>query len=419
MLRAKVGLKLIPVVDLLEDKGSSGDSIIRISLEETNRIRSKLGLKLISGQDEERQNYIAMVEAANKQKTDDLLRDSLSAKRSQLKRRNQVNKGGILERDGGEVLSLQDWLGQIGKVSSCDVSLGDDETEKHRTKSKKLSFKSKTKDVDGKENDEQASEDTAVATNNLDNELRSTQNAHAEKTQSQIDQQKQLESIEKAEPSAKKRKLVSLKSLSDDELSDSQTNRDVAKPKFKKAKKKVKAQQRVKDLDIDFKPVELVNVEEEDDENLESLLANKRTQKLTEKAIADEAEEVTNQKGELIQENLFFLDNIKAENIKTDDLKTEETITQLSKDRSPNITAESSELAQRVSNIIRDQEKDESFSISSMLSHLKESNTEAEDKDEIKIKYTDNDGNELSTVEAFKFMSRKFHGNASHKSKPK
>ncbi|KAG0674323.1 hypothetical protein C6P40_002809 [Pichia californica] len=171
-LRAQVGLKLIPVVtnkngngngnENLNKKNSSIDNrTIILSIEETNKLRKQLGLKLIPveiSNDFELENFKKLENQRQHEKSIDDLRLNLEIKRNDLKTKQRLEKGGILDRidintnnknkNKSTELDFDSWLEEVGKEIKND-------------KIKKLSFKSKNKkketiipDQEHKDNDE-------------------------------------------------------------------------------------------------------------------------------------------------------------------------------------------------------------------------------------------------------------------------
>lgn len=438
VIRKRLGLKLIPTDGEKSTKsGAKGAGIDTISVEETNRIRAKLNLKLIPtvsvevDQDEqERENYVKMENEAKSQKAVAELKRSMEEKKSQLKRRNQLAKGGILDRETA-TQSLEDWLSEIGSAK-VDNKSSDGAADDVKPAKKRLKFKSAVSTAPVKEEKVMTLKDTDVLKaddNDNDNELVHKDTELEEKIKADIEVRKLqtgelvadinrdtrlLDTGRGTEPE-RKRKLVSLNSLSsDDEISDSERHivRDVSKPKFKKMKKsKQNARSKRVAVNIEFKPVQLTNEDDDEESELDASLAAKRIEQLKKRANVEPQINTTDHqtpKGEIIQENLHFLDNIGSE---------PETI---SVEKKPSVAntmehALSSQISQRVSTIIRNQSPEAAYSVSSVLSNLHSEKQDPESKDEITLKYTDDDGNELSQKEAFKYMSRKFHGTGLNK----
>lgn len=444
VIRERLGMKLIPLDGVKVGKTKAVSSNTHsISIQETNKIRLQFSLKLIpteqenvSNEDIERQNYIDLhVNTQNKANIDEL-KASLEEKKSQLKRRKQLAKGGVLDRDSG-AQSLEDWLSEIGNAKDVpNLPNGDKLAPVDKPLKKRLKFKSASnvkdedvkiftlKDVDvmdDKVNDELVHNETELD-KKFQNEIEAKKLQSGELV-SEIARDNRL--LGETEYPTKKRKLVSLKSLSSDEdvsdgeLQSTHINRDTVKPKFKKPKRSKKnSRVRPVDSDIDFKPVKLINEDEDDgegDNELDSILAANRVEKLKQRVIDEPKPKPVSEnrpKGEVVQENLYFLDNIKAEPKDDKGVSSKpdaETIPQQEKD---NIQPE---ISKRVQSIIRAQDEDQNYSISSILSKLESKKEGSKDDGEIKIKYTDDQGNELSTKEAYKFISRKFHGTGLNK----
>lgn len=141
-LRAKVGLKLIPVKNTSECEKNDDNGTLQISIEETNRLRKQVGLKPIPTDplnDIESENYSAYEKQKRQIDDIDRLRAELNKKKMDLKNKQRMEKGGILDRiennasakDSG-VLDFDSWLEVVGKEIKND-------------KVKKLSFKKKDK----------------------------------------------------------------------------------------------------------------------------------------------------------------------------------------------------------------------------------------------------------------------------------
>lgn len=447
VIREKLGLKLIPLVGQGNGTNIGKLTIVSsISIDETNKIRSQLGLQLIpieikqiSTDELERINYLKKEQDDKSEASLSVLKRSLEEKKSQLKRRKQLAKGGLLDRDTA-TQSLEDWLSEIGNAKEDpNVTNGDKEASVKPLK-KKLKFKSKTSTINTEDQKVLTLKDIDIMDDTANDNLVHNETEFEKKLRSDLEEKKlqtgemvsninrdnRLLGDNEENSNNLRRKLVSLKSLSsDEELSDNElqsnhVSRDISKPKFKKLKKgKKNSRTKPVDLDIDFKPVRLVNADnnndDDDDEEheLDLILAVNRAEKLKQQVVKENIIEppelVSN--GEVIQENLYFLDNIKVESL-------HEVInsSKVETNQKEKITTETDpEISKRVSSILRDQSQDQDYSISSILSKLNSKDGESNKDDEIKIKYTDDEGNELSTKEAYKFMSRKFHGTGMNK----
>ncbi|GAV30417.1 hypothetical protein PMKS-003928 [Pichia membranifaciens] len=170
-LRAQVGLKPIPVEKKSQSEKSGDTGILRISVEETNRLRKQLGLKLIptgNTDDVEEENYAKLERQRRQAQNVDKVRAVLNEKKNELKVRQRMEKGGILDRiekeapaEKSAVLDFDLWLEQVGK-----------EIKNERVK--KLSFKKKEKPAKKLEKDREEkiviSHDKATFTEKADNE---------------------------------------------------------------------------------------------------------------------------------------------------------------------------------------------------------------------------------------------------------
>lgn len=156
-LRAQVGLKLIPINEKSskqDEKSIKNNNIVKISIEETNLLRKKLGLKLIPIEeniDIEIQNYKKLKDEQNREEAINELRENLNKRKSDLKNKQRLNKGGLLDRiDNSKVMDFDSWLEKVGKEIKND-------------KIRKLSFKDKGK----KKNEDKKTE---IINNNVENE---------------------------------------------------------------------------------------------------------------------------------------------------------------------------------------------------------------------------------------------------------
>lgn len=147
-LREKLGLKLIPIdarTNGIPNRKSADDSKdISISLQETNKLRLKLGLKLIPDNDlynNEEINYINLKKQRDDQLKVNSIRTNLKKIKKDLRKQKRIEKGGILDRisksenvESDAHLSLDDWLSNVGEKINRNFKV------------KKLSFKKKNKD---------------------------------------------------------------------------------------------------------------------------------------------------------------------------------------------------------------------------------------------------------------------------------
>lgn len=143
-LRTKVGLKLIPVDEKPQSQENNDAEIVRISVEETNRLRNQLGLRPIptgKTEDVEVENFAKLERQRRKAQEVDKVRADLTERKNELMVRQRMQKGGILDRidkvtpaGKSAVLDFDSWLEEVGK-------------EIKNEKVKKLSFKKKEKPV--------------------------------------------------------------------------------------------------------------------------------------------------------------------------------------------------------------------------------------------------------------------------------
>jgi U4/U6.U5 tri-snRNP-associated protein 1 len=222
--------------------------------------------------------------------------------------------------------------------------------------------------------------------------------------------------------------------------------RDVSK--FKKSKKAAsKAQERRKVFDTEleekeFKPVILNDDDDDtsqvDEDDLEVILNKARQSKLKFPKVTDE--QIGNRSGgedgvasaatstkEVIDESLEFLDRLDSAVANSDVTQERERLPQeLRKlptaEASPSaipdgINQKTSTAASRYRDILEsgNPENKSSYGVSSVLNSLRSNRVPSNNKgkagsDEVTLVYTDDDGKVLNTAEAFKYMSRKFHG---------
>ncbi|GMM46777.1 hypothetical protein DAPK24_033520 [Pichia kluyveri] len=255
-----------------------------------------------------------------------------------------------------------------------------------------------------------------------------------------------------ADASDKKRKLESLEIESDDDDDDDDIlhlnydeNLDGEKKinkimkrdfsKFKKPKKSkssnVQTRKRIIDEELEereFKPV-ILNDDDDDvsssiiEDDLEKVLNESRKLKLklklNLKEIVNDDVNKENKSINSISESLEFLDNIKV------DEEIEESVTKDNEEQNGNELLRDNlkpETESRYRTILDDEENkfnnNNKFGISSVLQSLKSNSSSKNNNgklgssksDDVKIVYTDDDGNVLDTKQAFKYMSHKFHG---------
>lgn len=479
-LRAQVGLKLIPIDNNVKNQNgkskTNGTSDIRISVQETNQLRKRLGLKLIpidDTDDIEENNYKVLEKQRQQREQIDDLRKDINNRKNELKIKQRMERGGILTRienseKKNEVLDFDTWLEQVGKEIKND-------------KVKKLSFKSKEKKSTDKNDiavnvnishDKKSFEklvgngndiiltakDINVLDDNDDDVFENTQLKKDEALSKAIREKKnsgklvELIGVGNDEVSefnqlqdneVKKRKLETLHLESSDDDGDSNDfntydetrkqekkiskfiKRDVSK--FKKSKRnKTEGQARKKLFDTelvekDFKPVLLVMDDENEDDELDQLLSATRKTNLMKKKVAPEANfhdepEDKVHDGEVLDENIEFLENIKVPESSNSDLTEDDKELQAVVATQSDVSLPTNKAGLRYKAML-DSENEKTYNtygVSTVLNALK-SGTESKAKsantsNEIQLVYTDDDGKVLNTKEAYKYLSHKFHG---------
>ncbi|GMM30480.1 hypothetical protein DAMA08_032250 [Martiniozyma asiatica (nom. inval.)] len=431
-LRQNLGLKLIPILND-ESTNVKIENLVSISVEETNRLRQKLGLTLIpikkANKPTENENYNEFkAKKESVQKIEDL-KSNLSRKRNEIKRKKMLDRGGILDRQ--DDLGLDEWLENVGKgnfdipIKSKSKNIPAAEKE---GKSGKLIFKQKKPKVAQKEKIEVLTlkDQSVLSDNDQLDDILETENVRMLQRMKTVEED-QITSA-KADPRfldqqdetfKKQKKFKRLKPLSDDELDFTQ---DIAKPKFKKPKKSQK-RERIH-VNQEFQKVVLQNDDENDDENdeLQRLISITRMKKMTKLAEENSVQKEnefnaemklpavnsinTKNPGAIFDENLEFLNTLTTDSINQ---LPDGSITSKNKSE-PSINAqEDNKLTDRIA-FLREPITDTSYSISSMLSHLESHDEKQTDKDGIRIRYTDDEGRELTTKQAYKYLSHKFHG---------
>lgn len=458
-LRDKVGLRPIPIPEnekrSKKDEGSN-TLIIELSISETNTLRDKLGLKLIPNADivdQEHENFVVLQKKAEESKKALSLISKLEEKKTEIKTDQRLASGGILERiqkNKYTVMDFDTWLDKVG-------------SEIKKGGRKKLQFKSKKEErvepnVEQTEikiahNKEVFSEvfskeksiiltakDVGVledANDEFENRLLKREDELRSAIQQKQNNGKLISLDIKEENSEAfvlkngngvnvpvKRKLESLNFDIDDSESEDEgkkvskfLKRDVFK--FRKTKKDSTLEKR-KFLDTapiskEFKPLILDEEDGEDDvEELDKILKEQRktifsTVRIREPELEQAKKEYS---GEVFDERLNFIDNLQVETV---DNKTEQESEKLG----DNTGIKNSSLAENIGSdryrkiLEADEDNYNTLGISKILTTLNvggQQMAHAESKSEVNITYTDDKGNALSTKDAFKFMSRRFHG---------
>ena len=222
--------------------------------------------------------------------------------------------------------------------------------------------------------------------------------------------------------------------------------RDVSKfKKSKKAASKTQERRKVFDTELEDKEFKLVILNDDDDDtsqvdedDLEVILNKARQSKLKFPKVTDEqigtrsggedgVASATTSTKEVIDESLEFLDRLDSAVANSDVAQERERLPQESRklptaEASPSaipdgINQKTSKAASRYRDILEsgNPENKNSYGVSSVLNSLRSNRVSSNNKgkagsDEVTLVYTDDDGKVLNTAEAFKYMSRKFHG---------
>ncbi|QPG77019.1 hypothetical protein FOA43_004416 [Brettanomyces nanus] len=451
-LRAQVGLCPIPVegekleiqyesqkplaVNMRKDE----DGCYSISVEETNKLREQIGLGLISIGGYLTEN-VGGKESESGKKAGRLRANLLKAK-NELKKEKYLSRGGILDRIGDDK-DEHDWLTRLG------------EREKGKGK-KKLRFKGKSKkeetadELSFAHNDEKGEviltlKDKLINGESADeDELENIEMVEKERIREAMKNRTQgrmidLEDEEDGssnmggkkvnQESNSKRKLIVLKDDSDDNEDSSGI---IKRSDFKRIKRVREDGNKFKRTDrftVDkeaFKKIRIVNEDMEKEDNLElnSFMSATRKRRL-EKRLESRRKEISAEESnvELIKNSLVidedadFLDRLDSIN-KGGEVELKDR-TQSRNSTSEDSKGFSSAVLERVSTILDDSSSNsQSMGVSSVLKLLKnEEQASGKPKDPsngISLVYTDDKGKVLSTKEAYKYLSHKFHGYRKH-----
>jgi U4/U6.U5 tri-snRNP-associated protein 1 len=468
-LRAQVNLKPIPIPEQSKNKSQLNNNnnnnnnvqIIELSVQETNKLRKQLNLKLLideSNIDDESRNYLKLKEEELKNAKISKFKTNLEEKKNTLKTKQRLEKGGILDRINGksDVMDFDLWFDKVGK-----------DIKKHDIKKLKFKDKKKNSSDTGDDNDNNNIDEkidniteenglilTAKDTNVLDDidkedEFENKQLERDENTKKSIFSKTEggkLVSIdttkENEQESFKGRKFDLLDLESDHEVNDDENDaskisklfkRDISKFKKLKKSKSSSDQNRKKIFDTElidkkFNHVILNDIEEDstdDIDDLNELLSNTRNSNLKKRKIDYDDFDTNNngnlyQNGETFNENLDFLDNFKVdaslENTETVK-KIQNHITRkeiINDAEDKKVEDQTSYTSTRYKALLESENEKNfhSYGVSNILNVLKATSSKESEKTEndVKIVYTDDNGKLLTTKEAFKHLSHKFHG---------
>lgn len=439
-LRAQIGLQLIPLeknettvkkdtahmvknerntIRLNMRKGENG--CFAISLEETNRLRDIVGLKPISSESGYENEVVTDNQRTkNISKIKKRLRDITSG----LQVADKLSKGGIIERVDGDASHEDEasWLEHMGERKVMHSG-----SLKLRLKQGPDAKNDRTKNMSDKQRDMSSDHERMIQ------ETQSSQNAQNSGNAKDID------ILAKALPRSavsnlhantiqKKRKLMVV--LDDSEIDNNRrAPSDYVKPKkIKHLRKKTKDRFRNREkFDIvrgKLQNVKLVNedIGNDDDEDIRHFMDASRKKSLARKTSARDVEIENSQHSKItpnskvgfkINEELEFLNRFNETKSaqkqgKQKDIKTDVHSDDLSEEH----TTDSGLGGRNISKILEGKSKETStLGISTILQALKEKDSENESpSDNINLVYTDDNGRVLSTKEAYKYLSHKFHG---------
>ncbi|TID27151.1 hypothetical protein CANINC_002760 [Pichia inconspicua] len=453
-LREKAGLRPIPVPvsssknekHLSNGGGSvSKSSLIELSVSETNQLRLKLGLKPIPEEeiDQELQNYAVLQRTTQEKENVANLKSKLDKTKNEIKNSRRLASGGILDRMSTgktEVLDFDTWLDKIGN----EVKIGNIKRLRFKPAKQQTEQAIEPASIKISHDKEQFSEEltkvkqiilTAKDVNVLDDDNDEFENTILKKeseiksTHKEINNNGKLVALEDGNKTGTfvlkegdkleapvKRKLETLNLELDDNDSDDEgkrmnkfMKRDVSKSK--KSKQPVTRRKVFDTVPVskEFEPLKLDESEgDDDDDELDKVLEEQRKNIFSKsKKILAPVDEVKRD-GELFDERLDFIENLQVDQ---DDSK-QESLQNLPIQPKPSeigVTIGSD----RYHKLLESEESNHNtLGVSEILSVLKSNGKLQEGKSEssMDIKYTDDNGKELSTKEAFKYMSRKFHG---------
>lgn len=429
-LRAQVGLSLIPVSVSERSLGTKTGHISRnenditlnvqgrrsgcceISVEETNRLRNIVGLKpLSSGGSHETEV------PSGPDRADNIIqiKKKLHKITSELKVSDQIAKGGIVERTSLNTNREDEakWLEKLGKGGV--VSKG----------KLKLRFKGpvnetpKKRITDNKE---------GIAKDSSDNKIIRSSKSLANLNSPNEPSQKSANFNDNNKGVAGKKRKKFMVILDDDEIET--VHSDYLKPKrMKRLKKKTRDGFRNQEKFVIFperlKNVELVNedVGNEDDEDVRKSMDSLRKKVLTQmaprdiqkkKAIQQSDKTQTRGVGLEINEEMDFLNKFDyAKNVQMKGNRRQELNTDTPFGDHSKLGPADTNVVKRDISKIMDKGLNEisTLGIGAMVDALKEATPEKKSSpNQVDLVYTDDSGKVLTTKEAYKYLSHKFHG---------
>ncbi len=429
-LRAQVGLSLIPVSGSERSLGAKTGHINRnenditlnvqgrrsgcreISVEETNRLRNIVGLKPLSS------GGLHETEVPNgRGKSDNIIqiKKKLHKITSELKVSDQIAKGGIVERTSPNTNTQDEakWLESLGKG---------DVVSKEKLK---LHFKGSINETPKKRiTDTKAGIVKDSSDNKIIRSSKSLANLNSPNEPSR--KSANLNDNNKGVTRKKRKKFMVI--LDDDEIET--VHSDYLKPKrMKRLKKKTRDGFRNQEKFVIFperlKNVELVNedVGNEDDEDIRKSMDSFRKKVLTQmaprdiqkkKAIQQNDKTQTRGVGLEINEEIDFLNKFDYEkNVQMKGNRRQELNTDTSFDDHSKLGPADTNVVKRDISKIMDKGLNEisTLGIGAMVDALKDATPEKKSSpNQINLVYTDDSGKVLTTKEAYKYLSHKFHG---------
>lgn len=460
-LRERVGLRPIPVHSQKNGKYTSkeggggggggsdkGGLIIELSVAETNKLRQKVGLKPIYEDvdgDQELQNYAAL--QRNVQKTETLvnLKLKLDETKNEMKTNQRLASGGILDRINkgkSEVLDFDTWLETVGdKIKGGNIKKLQFKSQKQGTE--KHSDSAEIKIAHSVENFSEALVKakeiilTAKDVNVLDDandEFENTllkREVEMKSTHKEKDNRGKLVTLEDDRPSdgfviedgakikvSVKRQLESL-DLDIDESDPDDDGKKINKflkrdvSKFKKPKPSVTKRKTFDTVPVskEFKSIKLDDIEDDEEiDELDKILEEQRKSIFNKSKvpITSSKSDTGKLNGDIFDERIDFIENLHVD----DDSSKPKALEIVSvPDKSDDVGI--SVGSERYRRLLESEENQHNtLGVSEILSVLKSNGKKQQEKSEsdVDITYTDDDGNVLSTKDAFKYMSRKFHG---------
>ncbi|KAH3662280.1 hypothetical protein OGAPHI_005529 [Ogataea philodendri] len=406
---------------------------ISLSVQETNKLRAQLGLSLIpvpgenggmaSGArsetkpDKEYENFLEAEKKSKKEQTSHDLQDRITQTKSDLKRRQLESGETLISQLDKEDVADDDWLASLG-------------APKKRSTKKKAMVRTQEDTLEGvavahdkeeygqfiNENDETVFtlKDKGVLDDGED-ELESSELNERLKVKRVLDAKSKKKDVEEEQvdgfrigevvpkPKQTKKPPVSLLLDLDDEAP---VVSDYVAPVMKKLKKKVQNKRKNSNEDLkeaDFKKVKLINEDLEKDDEIEmnNFLAASRRRRQEKKLVVAHEQPTVGDGQTVLDEDAEFLENLKP--------VAEDAVPEVEADSVPAQPKVDLESISAKLDVLHDK-VDDNMGIGSALKLLRETPYEKSNTSQINLVYTDDDGKVLTTKEAYKYLSHKFHG---------